>query len=116
MFYITANLYIAEIKLPVYTQIWVDWRRFVLQYLFSNILKFSYKLSKVFFIEFLFNYVEYIFPSSVVVISVFSIEFRKSKSSNLAPIGASILLINVTREGCVYKKILRTAGQLVMKK
>lgn len=28
---------------------------------------------------------------------------------------ASILFINGTREGCVYKKILRTAGQLVMK-
>ena len=34
----------------------------------------------------------------------------------IAPMGVSILFINVTREGCVYKKILRTAGQLVMKK
>ena len=38
---ITANLYIGEIKLRIYTQNWVDWRSFVaLYFCLSNIYKF----------------------------------------------------------------------------
>ncbi len=43
---ITAIPRIGETNLRLSPQIWVDWRRFVSHYYFSNILFFSYKPSK----------------------------------------------------------------------